>query len=148
MPTKTKSSTARRISDVMTRNPLTIEATDTVADAAKAMAGADIGPVPVVDEHGSLCGLLTDRDIAVRVVAQDLDPKKTQVEQVASRDLITVAETDSTDAAVRVMRENALRRVPVVDDNRIIGIVSLGDLAQSLDTKSALADISHAAPNR
>jgi len=135
------------IRDLMTPNPLTIEATDTVADAAKAMAGADIGPVPVIDDHGALCGLITDRDIAVRVVAQDLDPKKTQVKQVASTDLVTLTQNDSADDAVKVMREHGLRRVPVVEDSRIVGIVSLGDLAQSLDPNSALGDISRKQPN-
>jgi CBS domain-containing protein len=139
--------TPLRIRNVMTPDPLTIEEGDNVADAAKAMAGADVGPIPVIDAHGSLSGLLTDRDIAVRVVAADLDPKTTRVGQVASKNLVTLSGDASVDEAVAVMRENALRRVPVVEDSRLIGIVSLGDLARDLDPNSALADISKASAN-
>jgi CBS domain-containing protein len=139
--------TAQLVRDVMTGAPLTLEATSTVTEAAKAMAGADVGPIPVIDENGVLCGLLTDRDIAVRVVAEDRSPSTTKVGDVASRDLVTLGPDASVDDAVQAMRDNALRRIPIVDDGRVVGIVSLGDLARYRDPSSVLADVSSAAPN-
>jgi CBS domain-containing protein len=118
-----------------------------VTEAAKAMAGADVGPIPVIDENGVLCGLLTDRDIVVRVVAEDRSPSTTKVGDVASRDLVTLGPDASVDDAVQAMRDNALRRIPIVDDGRVVGIVSLGDLARYRDPSSVLADVSSAAPN-
>ena len=135
--------------DIMTKNPRTVTPETDVREAAQIMKSENVGVVPVVESSGSkkLVGLLTDRDIAVRVVANDLDPKKTQVKQVASENLVTLSPNDSTDAAVKAMRDNGLRRMPVVEDSRIIGIVSLGDLAQAMDPKSALGGISSARPN-
>jgi CBS domain-containing protein len=140
-------STTPSVREVMTSAPLTSEAISSVTDAAKAMAGADVGPVPVIDENGALCGLLTDRDIAVRVVAEDRNPSTTKVGDVASRDLVILGPDASVDEAIQAMRDHALRRIPIVDGGRVVGIVSLGDLARKRDPNSVLADVSSAPPN-
>jgi CBS domain-containing protein len=91
--------------------------------------------------------LLTDRDIAIRVVAEGLDPKTTKVGDVASLGLTSLTPDDSVDQAVRLMRERAVRRLPIVEGGKPVGIVSLGDLAMERDPDSALADISAAPAN-
>ena len=139
--------TKQKIREVMTLDPLTVEATATVAEAALAMKGADVGPIPVIREDGSLCGLLTDRDITIRVVAEGLDPKSTTVDEVATVDPTSVTPDDTFDEAVRLMREHAVRRLPVVENGKPVGIVSLGDLARAREPDSVLADISAASPN-
>jgi CBS domain-containing protein len=137
----------KKLREVMTPDPLSVQATATVAEAAKAMKGADVGPMPVVDDDGNLFGVLTDRDITVRVVAESRDPKATKVGDVASVDLTTLAPDDSVDEAVRLMRERAVRRLPIVEGGKPVGIVSIGDLAMERDPDSALADISAAPAN-
>jgi CBS domain-containing protein len=137
---------AQRIRDVMTTDPTTLPQDATVADAARRMRDEDIGDVLVVRD-GELSAILTDRDIAVRVVAEDRAPSETRLDEVASRDIATLSPDATIADAVRIMRSRALRRVPVVEDGRPVGIVSTGDLAVERDTGSALADISAAEPN-
>ena len=135
------------IQDVMTDSPCAVNLTESIAVAARAMRENDIGNLIVLDGE-RLYGILTDRDIVVRGLAADKDPGTTAVGEICSRDVATVRPTDSTSSAVRLMREKALRRLPVVDERgSVIGIVSLGDLAVERDPKSALADISAAPPN-
>ncbi|HEY0166501.1 MAG TPA: CBS domain-containing protein [Jatrophihabitans sp.] len=137
---------AATVSDVMTRDPETIEADEPVLEAARRMRDADSGDVIVLD-NGRVVGILTDRDIAVRVVAEGKD-SSTPVRQVCSTtDLQTVGPDTSLAQAVQLMRGNAVRRLPVVENDHAVGILSLGDLAMVLDENSALADISAAAPN-
>jgi CBS domain-containing protein len=138
---------AQRIRDVMTANPTTLSEQASVAEAARRMRDEDIGNVLVVREEGVLTAIVTDRDIAVRVVAEDRPPTETLLRDVASKELATVSPDDSIADAVRIMREQALRRIPVVDGGRPVGIVSIGDLAVERDTDSALADISASEPN-
>lgn len=138
----------QRLRDVMTVAPFTLDLTSSVSDAARAMAAHDIGPVPVVDENQRLTGMLTDRDITVRVVACDLDPRTTPVLDVATPEPLCVGSDATVDDALAIMRENAIRRLPVVDEDwHVVGIVSLGDLAQDDDSQTALEDISNAPPN-
>ena len=136
-----------RIVDVMTPNPLTIPENTLVREAAEAMRANDIGDVIVTDNRGKLVGIVTDRDVVVRVVAEGRDPRATCVGDIASRDLTAVAPNDRIDHAVDLMRERAIRRLPVVDKGKPIGIVTIGDLALNRDPDSALADISGAPPN-
>jgi CBS domain-containing protein len=138
---------AQRIRDVMTANPTTLSEEASVADAARRMRDEDIGDVLVVREEGKLTAIVTDRDIAIRVVAEDRPPTETLLRDMASKELATVSPDDSIADAVRIMREQALRRIPVVDGGRPVGIVSIGDLAVERDTDSALADISASEPN-
>ena len=118
-----------------------------MTDVARIMWDEDIGAVLVTDED-RLRGLVSDRDLVVRVVAEGEDPGRTTVARACSEDLVTVGPDDELDVAVRGMREHAVRRVPVVEEGRPVGIVSLGDLAVERDPGSALGGISAAGPNQ
>ncbi len=138
---------SERIRDVMTTNPQTLPESTTVREAAETMRANDIGDVVVIDDDGKLSGILTDRDIVVRVVAEGRDPRATRIGDIASRELTAVSPDDPVERAVQLMRERAIRRLPAVDRNKVVGIVSIGDLALDRDPDSALADISAAPPN-
>jgi CBS domain-containing protein len=131
---------AQSIREVMTADPRTVDSGATVADAAREMRDGDVGAVVVV-ENGAVAGIVTDRDIAVRVVAQGLDPDATRVSEVATMNPVTLTVDQTVDDAIRLVREQDVRRIIVVQDGRPAGIVSLGDLAIERDTDSALADI-------
>jgi CBS domain-containing protein len=136
-----------KVSDVMTREPVALASTETLARAAKQMRDADVGNVIVLDD-GRVVGLVTDRDIVVRGIAENLDPFTTTLATVCSRDVVTVGADDSVDSVVRLMREHAVRRLPVVaEDGTPVGVVSLGDIAIEREPDSALAEISAAEPN-
>jgi CBS domain-containing protein len=138
---------AKAVRDVMAENPQSVEASDTVADAAKKLKESDIGALLVTDGD-ELKGIVTDRDIVVGAVAEGKDPDDAKVEDVASTGDVTTVEPDSSlDDAVKQMRDADVRRLPVVEDGKPVGIVSLGDLAIALDDDSALADISASSPN-
>ncbi len=135
------------VRDVMTPALCTLSPDDTVMMAAQTMRTNDIGDVVVLEDN-RLFGILTDRDIVVRALAEGVDLGTTMVAAICSRDLTTIAPTASTGEAVRLMRDKAIRRLPVVDErDRVIGIVSLGDVAVQRDRRTALADISAAPPN-
>ena len=136
----------REIREVMTAAPETVTPDTTLRDTAKLMERADIGDVLVVEDE-QLRGIVTDRDIALRGVARGLNPATTKVNEVFTPSAISVSPTASVDEAIRLMRQHDVRRLPVVESGRPIGIVSLGDLAASTDASTALADISAAPPN-
>jgi CBS domain-containing protein len=136
-----------QVRDVMTTSPTTLRADQTVTAAARLMEAEDVGDV-VITENGSVRGVVTDRDITVRAVARGLDPKDTPLSDICSGDVVTVDSATSLKKAADVMSEHAVRRLPVVDDGSLVGIVSLGDLAVRRDPDSALGEISAAAPNR
>jgi len=117
------------IKEVMTSQVKACEPGTTVADAAKVMAKEDVGPVPVVEE-GRLVGIVTDRDIVVRVVAEGRDPSSTTVGEIASRDVVTVSPDDDLDAALKQLAQKQVRRVPVVEGDRLVGIVAQADIAR------------------
>jgi CBS domain-containing protein len=132
---------------VMTKQVVYLPAETTVDEAAQAMRAADIGDV-VVTDGPALAGILTDRDIVVRAVAEGQDPSKMAVGSIASADLIMIQQDASPQEALRLMRERAVRRLLVCDaDRQLVGVISLGDLAMHLDPSSVLSDISEAAPN-
>lgn len=133
--------------EVMTPNPITLPATATIVDAARVMRDADVGPVVVLHEDGSLCGVVTDRDLVIRALAEGLLPD-TMLETVCTRETVTVGADDDALVAVQLMRDNAIRRLPVVEQGRVVGMVSLGDLAVQRDPESVLAAISAAPPQR
>ena len=137
---------AQSIREIMTADPRTVEPSATLRDAARQMSQDDIGAVLVV-ENGTLAGILTDRDIVVRAIAEGRDPSSTTVGEVASRDVASLTPDQSVDDAIRLVREQNVRRIPVVQDGRPAGIVSIGDLAIERDSDSALADISSEPPN-
>ncbi|MFC7892018.1 CBS domain-containing protein [Streptomyces sp. NPDC057381] len=134
------------VRDIMTGHPVTVEPQTSVTAVARLMRDRDLGAVLVTDGD-ALRGLVTDRDLVIRSVAEGGDPERTTVAGACSDDLVTVRSDEELDHAVEVMREHAVRRVPVVDDGRPVGIVSLGDLAMERDPESALGDISVARPN-
>ncbi len=138
---------ARTVSEIMTVAPHTVEATAPALDAARAMRDGDVGAIVVLD-GGDLYGIVTDRDVAIRLVAERRDPATTTVGDIASREPTAIDSDRSEEDAVALMRERALRRLPVVEDGQPVGILSLGDLAVERDSDSALADISASDPNR
>lgn len=131
----------------MTSDPVIVDAAASVMKAAEAMRLSDIGDV-VVRKDGKLCGIVTDRDIVVRVLAAGKDPKTTTLESICSQELLIASPDQQVSEAVAVMRERAIRRLPVVQDGNVVGIVSLGDLALAMDRASALGDISAARANQ
>jgi CBS domain-containing protein len=143
------------IQTLMTRDPLALPATAPIREAARRMRERDVGDVLVLDGE-QVCGVVTDRDIVVRAVAEGLDMETTRIDYVCSHAVVSLSPEDSIETATRVMREHSLRRIPVLDKGRAVGILSLGDLAiESLgdraveqETNSTLADISAAPPNK
>jgi CBS domain-containing protein len=136
----------QRIHDVMTPNPVALPGTTSVYEAARVMRDQDIGDVIVIENH-QVCGIVTDRDIVVRTVAEAQDSATTTLADVCSHALLTVTPTDTVEEAVRLMRTYAIRRLPVVEGGKAVGMVSLGDLAVERDPDSALGEISAAPPN-
>jgi CBS domain-containing protein len=137
---------AKSIRDVMTENPECVSGDTTVADAAKLMRDKEFGGV-LCKDGDEVSGFLTDRDIAVRVVAEGKDPTSTPVSEVATTDLHTLSPDDSIDDAINLVRQHNVRRVPVIEGAKPVGIVSIGDLALERDRDSALADVSGASAN-
>jgi CBS domain-containing protein len=135
------------VKDVMTTNVVYLPSETTLAEAARTMREQDIGDVVVADGP-QLTGLVTDRDIVVRAVAERFDPATTTIGEIVTKDLITVKPDDSVQSAALLMRDHAVRRVLVCDETQgLVGIVSIGDLAQEIDPESVLGGISKATPN-
>lgn len=137
---------AQTIGELMSPDPKTIDAKESVAKLATVMRDAGVGAVVVVDGQ-KLKGIVTDRDIAIRAVADRKDPWTTSVGEIASQQLVSLTPDDTVEHAVELMRKRALRRLPVVEGDRAVGIISIGDLAVQRDPDSALADISAAPAN-
>jgi CBS domain-containing protein len=132
----------------MTADPVTMIESETLCNAAKAMRERDIGDIIVLDDTSArLRGIVTDRDMVVRALAEEMDPMRTTLAAICSEEVVCVAPNDPADKAARYMRDRAVRRLPVVDDERVVGVVSIGDLALELDRQSALAEISAAPGN-
>jgi CBS domain-containing protein len=142
---------ALRVRDVMTAQPVALPASSSVQDAAATMAKYDIGDVLVTD-NGRIRWIVTDRDLVVRSVARGEHPMQQTLEAICSTgDLVTVMAGDTADRAALLMRDHAVRRVPVVEGDDVVGIISLGDLAQAGngdDAEQALEGVSAAAPTR
>ena len=142
-------SNARRVRDVMTAVPETLGPEATLVHAATMMADGDIGDALVVDpSDGALVGIVTDRDIIIRAVAAERDPRTTAVRSVLSGDLETVDPDQTVADAASAMRAANVRRLPVVVDGLPVGVVSLADLAHEIDTTPTLANIAVAPPDR
>jgi CBS domain-containing protein len=138
---------AQYLREIMTQKPVTVQASDTVVAAARSMRDGNIGDVVVV-ENDQIQGILTDRDIVVRALAEGRDPARTTVGEICSRELTILSPDDAIGAAEKTMRDRAIRRLPVVEGGRPVGIVSLGDLAVERNPDSTLGGISAAPPNR
>ena len=135
------------ISQVMTPDPWTVQENAPLQEAARIMRDADIGDVIVIRSDDSVCGIITDRDLVVRALAEGADPKTATVADVCRHTVVSISSGDPVDQAVPLMREHNIRRLPVIDGSRLVGIITLGDLAIDRDPNSALADISKAPPN-
>jgi CBS domain-containing protein len=128
----------------MTANPTSCEPSTTIVEAAKVMAQEDVGPVPIV-EGGRVVGLVTDRDLVVRVLAEGRDPNSTTIGEIASADLVTVEPDTNLDEALTLMGQNQVRRLPVVEGGQLVGIVAQADVARAADeeeTGEVVQDIS------
>jgi CBS domain-containing protein len=137
---------AQHVRDLMTTNLVTLAPDTPVRQAAQAMREKDIGDVLVVD-GGEVRGIVTDRDIVVRGLADRDDLSSCRLSDVCSDQLVTATPDEDVDAAVSRMRESAVRRIPVVENGRPVGVLSLGDAAIEKDSLSGLADISAARGN-
>lgn len=135
------------IREVMTPAPIAVPEGATLPQVATMMRDHDIGDVLVRSETEGLLGILTDRDIVIRGLTGGEGAETLTAGEICSRDVTTVEADDPVAAAVAVMRERAIRRLPVTDGGEVVGIVSLGDLASERDPDSVLADISEAAPD-
>jgi CBS domain-containing protein len=136
----------RTVEEVMTRDPRTVNADDAIVEAARIMRDSDIGDAVVMD-GGQVNGIVTDRDIVVRGVAEGRDAGSTPVSEVCTTGVETIDPGASVDDALRLMREHDIRRLPVTKNGRPVGILSLGDLAVEREPESTLADISAASPD-
>src|SRR5262245_4546653 len=121
---------AKSVRDTMTADPRAIGASASVVDAARLMREEHIGSLPITDDE-KLIGIITDRDITTRVVAEGTDPKTTAVGDVYSRDLISVEPDNDLEEALKLMARHQVRRLPVVEDGRLVGIVAQADIALS-----------------
>ena len=134
------------VRDIMTTSVVGLAASATLVEAARDMRVFDIGDVLVVDGD-RVIGIVTDRDIVIRAVAADRDPAQTTVGDIATPDPIVISPDRPAADAVQLMRDHALRRLPVCEDGHLVGVLSLGNLATERDPESALADISAAPPD-
>jgi CBS domain-containing protein len=139
----------KKAREIMTAGAEFISADETVQKAAKLMAQKDLGALPICNGDRRLQGVITDRDLAVRVVAAGKDPAKTKVGEVAdTKEVVTIGADDSVEEALRTMKEHKVRRLPVIDGHELVGMVSQGDVAINLpnDKVGELVDAISAAP--
>ena len=128
---------ARKVRDIMSPAPVCMAATESVAAAAKAMKRHGIGNVLVLAD-GRLSGLVTDRDITIRVLADGRDPVTTRIGDICSAEVVLLGPDDDVERAAALIRERAVRRIPVVQDGVPVGVVSIGDLALERDARFAV----------
>jgi CBS domain-containing protein len=133
-----KELTMTTVRDIMTSGVEYLRATDTVADAAQRFATADIGALPVCEEDGHLAGMVTDRDIVVKVVARGKDPRKVFLGEIADQgEVLIIGAGDPVEEALEVMKRHKVRRLPVVDGTEVVGVVSQGDIARNTPHEQA-----------
>ena len=131
-------------SEVMTKSPVSALPTDTVVNVAQLMKERDIGPVPIVEDKVSrkLVGIVTDRDLAMKVVAEGRDPNTTLVRDVMTKEVVTCREEDDIDGTLDAMSTHQLRRIPVVDkDDRLVGIIAQADVAIRMDEPEKTGEV-------
>lgn len=128
---------ATRASDIMSKDITVIREEETIRDAARRLASDDIGVLPICDSNKQLKGMLTDRDIVVHVVARGKDPASTTARELEQGEIITLRPDDSIEHALDLMAQNQVRRLPVVQDGQIVGIVSQADVAKAVRPEDA-----------
>ena len=124
---------AKKARDIMTPDAQCVGENDTVLDAAKRLAELGVGAMPICGEDDRLKGMLTDRDIVVKVVAQGKDPGSTTAGELGEGKPVTIGADDSATEALRTMAEHQVRRLPVIDGHDLVGMVSQADVARNLD---------------
>jgi CBS domain-containing protein len=136
-----------QVRDVMNTGVVSVQLHDMLADAARAMRENNIGDV-VVQNSDQLFGIITDRDIVVRGIAEGFRAGITEVKDIASKHVVSIAPDDYVGDAMQIMKDKAIRRLPVVENGEVIGVISLGDAVLQEEPETAAADISAAPPNR
>ena len=134
----------KKCNEVMTKNPVCCLPNDMVAKVAQLMKSKDIGPVPIIENEQTkkLVGIVTDRDLALKIVAEGRDAKSTKAEEVMTRKVVTCRGEDDVQKALDAMSEHQLRRIPVVDnDNRVVGIIAQADVATRVDQPAKTAEV-------
>src|SRR5258706_2035732 len=134
----------KKCSEVMTQNLVCCLPTDTASKAAQLMKTEDVGSIPVIEDEGTmkLMGIVTDRDLALQVVAVERDPRLTHVAEVMTYEIITCRASDDIQKAVDAMAQHQLRRIPIIDaDHRIVGIISQADIANHVQTSEEVAEM-------
>jgi CBS domain-containing protein len=133
-----------KCSEVMTENPSCCLPTDTVFEAAQLMKSEGVGPIPIINdkETRKLEGMVTDRDLALKVVAEGLDPKNTKVEEVMTTGIVTCGPDDNANKAIELMEQHQVRRIPIVDgSNRLLGIIAQADIATRMNAPQKTAEV-------
>ena len=139
----------KKARDIMSDDCTCIGENDSVLDAAKQLARLDVGSMPICGEDDRLKGMLTDRDIVVKVLAKGMDPSSTRAGELATQgEVVTIGADDSVDEALRTMTDHKVRRLPVIDDHRLVGMVSQADIATNIDEEKVgdLVEAISAAP--
>ena len=127
--------------DIMTRDPVCVGPDDSVQTAAQLMKSNHVGPIPVIDRDGKLVGIVTDRDLAIKVVAEDRTPRDTKIADVMSRDPFTCGPNDDVEQVIQTMEEHQVRRIPIVDEECcLVGIVSQADVATRIHEPEKTAE--------
>jgi CBS domain-containing protein len=124
----------KSVRDLMTQNPRAVRPDDTVVDAARMMRDENVGSLPVVDSD-RLIGMVTDRDVSVRVVAEGRDPSEVSVQEIASRNPVTAEATSDLNEALQLMARHQVRRLPVTEEGRLVGIIAQADVAGEIGDK-------------
>lgn len=119
--------------DIMTTDVVLVRGSETVLDASRRMAEQSVGALPVCGEDGRLVGMITDRDVVVKVLAEGKDPRAVHAGELVQGEAVTVGADDSADEILRTMGAHQVRRVPVIDGHELVGIVAQADVARSLD---------------
>ena len=135
-PRRSRARADGHVREAMTADLASVEPSATAAEAARLLAERDVGSLPVV-EAGRLVGVVTDRDLALRVVAEGRDPNVVRIDEIASRELVTVEPDGKLDEALHLMAKRQVRRLPVVEDGRLVGILAQADVAAEADARSA-----------
>jgi len=127
---------AKKVREVMTSEPRVADPAFSLAEAARLMKSEDVGSLPIVQE-GQLVAVLTDRDIVVRAVAESVDPSATKVGDIASRQPVTIEPDQNLDEALALMARAQVRRLPVAENGRLVGVLAQADVAQDAKAKHA-----------
>jgi len=129
-----------KVKDIMTTPALSVSEKTDVYHVAKLMSENDVGVIPVCDDDGNICGVITDRDIVLRAIGEGKNVRTTTAVDIMTRDVTTVSPFTDLDDAFDIMADIKVRRLPVVNDSELVGMLTLGDLSQSLDYSFEVSD--------